>query len=58
MQALPQLFPGDDNIGFCGDAAEIIFQRAEDWAADLLDLPEPYRKAAIEAAVRGGWGFL
>jgi hypothetical protein len=55
LQALPALFPGDDNIGFCGDAAAVIYQMPEDGAAGLLALPEPYRKAAIQAAVRGGW---
>jgi hypothetical protein len=58
LQALPELFPGDENIGFCGDAAEIIYERTEDWAAGLLALPKPYRKAAIKAAVQGGWAFL
>jgi hypothetical protein len=54
LQALPALFPGDDDIRFCGVAAYIIFQRTEDWAAGLLALPEPYRQAAIQAAVQGG----
>lgn len=58
LQALPALFPGDDNIGFCGDVAEVIYRRDENWAADLLAMAEPYRKAAMKAAVRGGWAFL
>jgi hypothetical protein len=58
LWALPALFPGDHNVDFCGVAAEMIYHKTEDWAADLLAMAEPYRKATIQAAVRGGWAFL
>jgi hypothetical protein len=58
LQALPALFPGNDKIGFCGDASAAIGRMPAVWSANLLAVQEPYRKAAIEAAVRGGWGFL
>jgi hypothetical protein len=53
LQALPELFPGEDHTAFRGDAAETIYQRPEDWAAGLLGLPVGDRKAAITAAVLG-----
>ncbi|KIZ02433.1 hypothetical protein MNEG_5525 [Monoraphidium neglectum] len=52
LLALPELFPGDDNIEFCGEAAVAIGQKPADWAAGLLGLPIGYRRAAIKAAVR------
>jgi hypothetical protein len=53
LLALPELFPGDDNIEFCGEAAVAIGQKPADWAPGLLGLPIGYRRAAIKAAVRG-----
>jgi hypothetical protein len=56
LLALPEMFPGDDNIEFCGEAAVAIGQMPVDWSAGLLRLPVGARKAAIQAAVRGGCG--
>jgi hypothetical protein len=58
LQALPELFPGNDNTKFRGDAAVAIGKMPADWSAGLLGLPVGDRKAAIEAAVQGGWAFL
>jgi hypothetical protein len=55
MKALPELFPGGDNTEFRGNAAVTIGQMPVDWSASLLDLPVEARKAAIKAAIAGGW---
>jgi hypothetical protein len=55
LQTLLELFPGIEHTEFCGDVAEIIYQRPLDWSAGLLGLPVGDRTAAIKAAVRGGW---
>ncbi|KIZ07006.1 hypothetical protein MNEG_0951 [Monoraphidium neglectum] len=56
LQALPELFPGDENTDFRGDAAVAIDKMSADWSAGLLGMPVGDQKAAIKAAVRGGRG--
>jgi hypothetical protein len=57
LQALPELFPGDDNSEFRFRAAVAIFCRPADWSAGLLGVPVGARKAAIKAAVLQGGSF-
>jgi hypothetical protein len=55
MRTLPEMFPGDDSIELCGEAAVAIGQMPVDWSAGLLDLPIGHRRTAIKAVVQGGW---
>jgi hypothetical protein len=57
LQALPELFPGDENTEFRGDAAVAIDKMSADWSAGLLGMPVGDQKAAIKAAVQGGWAI-
>jgi hypothetical protein len=55
IQALPELFPGDNNTAFRGNAAVGIGRMPRDWSAGLMGLPVGDRVAAIQSAARGGW---